>query len=106
MKKLNLEQFTKGWFIGDFEPTMIKTKDFEVAIKKYKKGELESLHVHKVADEITVITSGSCKMNGQIFKTGDIIWLSPNEAADFEALEDCITTVVKIPSVQGDKYVL
>ena len=104
MKRYKLEKFTKGWFIGDFKPSLIRTKDFEIAVKFYKKGEKENAHVHKIADEFTVVTLGSCRMNDQILKNGDIILVEKGKAVDFQALEDCTTTVVKIPSVIGDKY--
>ena len=38
MKKSKIDSFTKGWFIGDFKPTLLWTKDFEAAMKFYKKG--------------------------------------------------------------------
>ena len=27
MEIFNLENMTKGWFVGDFEPTVLKTND-------------------------------------------------------------------------------
>lgn len=105
MKKFRLEEFIGGWFIGDFEPSLVRTKDFEVAIKRYKKGDKEKAHVHKLADEFTVVTKGSFRLNGKVYKDGDVIWIKKGEIAKgFEALEDCTNTVVKIPSVIGDKY--
>jgi len=106
MKKYRIENFTKGWFIGDFEPSLIKTKYFEIAIKIYKKGDKEDAHLHKIADEFTIITQGSCKMYDQVFKSGDIVWIEKGDVTSFEALEDCTTTVIKIPSVMGDKYIV
>lgn len=104
MKKYKLDKFTRGWFIGNFEPSLFKTEQFEVAIKQYKKGDKETPHIHKVADEFSVVVKGSCKFNGEIFSVGDIIHIEPGEIAEFEALEDCVTTVIKTPSVIGDKY--
>ena len=104
MKKYLLKNFIRGWFIGDFTPSIIRTKDFEVAIQQYKKGAKESKHVHKIADEFTTVVKGSCTLNGKLYKEGDIVWIKKGEAAAFEAIEDCTTTVVKIPSVIGDKY--
>ena len=106
MKKYKLEDFKGGWFIGDFEPTIIRTKGFEVSVKHYKKGDKERRHVHKLAEEFTVIISGKCQLSGEILGPGDIAVLKKGEemTEDFEALEDTITTVVKIPSVIGDKY--
>ena len=43
-------------------------------------------------------------MNGVEYVKGDIIVMQPNEATDFEALEDTINTVVKFPGANGDKY--
>ena len=44
MKKSSLENMTNGWFVGNFVPSIINTKDFEVAVKYYKKGDYESKH--------------------------------------------------------------
>lgn len=104
MKNYKLDSMIKGWFIGNFEPSVIKTKEFEVGIKCYKKGDYEEKHYHKIATEITVIVKGIVRMNNNIYKEGDIVALEPNEASDFMALSDCITAVVKTPSVNQDKY--
>lgn len=104
MKKAKLENMTKGWLVGDFEPTLIKTRDVEVAVKEYRKGDREGCHYHKVATEITVICSGRVRMNGIEYQRGDIIVIEPLESTDFEALEDTMTTVVKYPGAGNDKY--
>jgi quercetin dioxygenase-like cupin family protein len=105
MKKNNLNNMVKGWFVGNFEPSLLKTNDVEVGIKEYKKGDYEVSHHHKIATEITVIISGKVKMNHQIYNKGDIIVIEPNESTDFLALEDVITSVVKIPGANNDKYI-
>jgi hypothetical protein len=104
MKKAKIENMIKGWFVGDFEPTLIKTLDVEVAVKEYQQGDREGRHYHKVATEITVICSGRVRMNGIEYGKGDIIVIEPLESTDFEALEDTITTVVKYPGAGNDKY--
>lgn len=107
MKLLNLNDYIGGWFVGDFDPSIIKTEDFEVSVKHYMKGDYDEWHVHKVAKEITVIVQGSANMNGTTYKKDDVIVIYKNEGTDFEVLEDnTITCVVKVPSVKGDKYVL
>lgn len=102
--RLRLSDFTRGWIVGDFEPSIIRTKAFECMVRHYKTGEKEAKHVHKIADEITVVVSGRFKMNGEMLQTGDIVHLHPGDPADFECIEDGATTVVKTPSVIGDKY--
>ncbi len=104
MKTAKLDDMIKGWFVGNFEPTLLKTNDVEVAVKEYKKGDYEDMHYHKIATEITVIVSGKVKMNGVEYSKGDIIVTKPNEATDFEVLEDTVNTVVKYPGVNDDKY--
>ena len=47
MKTAKLGSMIKGWFIGNFEPTLLRTNDVEVAVKEYKKGDYEELHYHK-----------------------------------------------------------
>lgn len=105
MKIAKLEDMVKGWFVGNFDPTLIKTNDVEVAVKEYQKGDSEEKHYHKIATEITVIVSGKVRMNGIEYSKGDIIVIEPNEVTDFEALEDTVTTVVKYPGVKNDKYI-
>jgi quercetin dioxygenase-like cupin family protein len=94
----------KGWFVGNFTPTLIQTNDVEVAVKEYKAGDLDNRHFHKISTEITVIVSGRVRMNGVEYVKGDIVVIEPNQSTDFEALEDTITTVVKYPGANNDKY--
>ena len=91
--------------MGNFEPTLAKTSEFEIAVKKYKAGDRESSHYHKVAREFTVIIDGTFKMNEVIVNAGDIIEVEPGETIAFECLAEGANVVVKIPSVNGDKYV-
>lgn len=104
MENSHLNEMVKGWFVGAFEPALLTSKDFEVAVKRYKAGESEPKHFHKLATEITVVVSGKVKMCDQTWDEGSIIKLAPGEATSFLALEDAITVVVKTPSVIGDKY--
>lgn len=107
MKIAKLENMFKGWFVGNFEPTLLRTNDVEVAVKSYKKGDYEEKHYHKIATELTVIVSGRVKMNGVEYGKGDIIVMEPNEATDFECLEDGTqNVVVKIPGANNDKYIV
>jgi quercetin dioxygenase-like cupin family protein len=106
MRVNKLKNMTKGWFVGNFEPTLYKTNAVEIAVKSYNKGEREASHYHKIATEITVITAGRVKMNGSEYQKGDIIILEPNESTDFECLEDGTqNVVVKIPGANDDKYI-
>lgn len=101
---LNLQQMTKGWFIGPFLPTAFHTDQFECAVKRYGAGDREGRHVHRIATEYTVIVSGQVRMNGQVYGADAIVEIKPGQSTDFEALSDTVTVVVKVPAVAGDKY--
>ena len=104
MKTAKLSDMTKGWFVGNFEPTLYKTNDVEVAVKTYAAGAYENKHYHKIATEITVVTKGTIRMNGAEYSVGDIIIMEPNEATDFYAVTDAENVVVKLPGANNDKY--
>jgi quercetin dioxygenase-like cupin family protein len=106
VKTSNLSNMTKGWFVGNFSPTLYSTNDVEVAVKSYKAGEYEAAHYHKIATEITVIVSGTVRMNGVEYSEGDIIVIEPNDVTDFLAVTDAVNTVVKIPGANDDKYIV
>lgn len=104
MRRARIQDMVKGWFIGDFEPTLHRTRDVEVAVKRYSAGEREGAHYHKVATEFTVISRGEVEMNGTRYVEGDIVVIEPGERTDFRAVTDAVTVVVKIPGAQNDKY--
>ena len=106
MKFFNLDSMKRGWFVGNFEPSVYKTEEFEVAVKRYEKGEHEKSHYHKIAYEITLVIEGMILMNNKKFDQGDIIILDPGESCEFKCLtEKATTVVVKTASIIDDKYI-
>lgn len=101
---LNLTEYTKGWLVGDFDPAIIKSKDIEVGVKEYRKGDFETSHVHNIITEYTIVLTGKVKMLDQVFDKGQIIKIEPGIYTSFEAIEDCITLVIKTPSIPSDKH--
>lgn len=106
MKKAQLKDMVRGWFVGGFEPAAFNTPSCEVGVKHYKAGDTEATHYHKIATEVTVLLSGSVSMCGQIWNGGDIIVLEPGDMTSFKALTDAVTVVVKVPGALDDKYVV
>ena len=104
MKIDRIDNMTKGWFIGNFDPSLYKTNECEVALKSYKAGDYEEKHFHKIATEYTVVVKGKVRMFGQDFNEGDIIVAEPGDATDFTAITDAQNIVVKIPGANDDKY--
>lgn len=105
MEVEKLNTMKRGWFIGNFEPSMYKTEAVEVAVKNYTAGDCEEEHYHKIATEFTVILSGEMKMNERVFMEGDIVKVLPGEKVKFECVQSGQTLVVKLPGVVGDKYI-
>ena len=105
MKVSHISEMKGGWFVGNFEPTLYKTNDTEVAVKEYKLGDYGERHYHKIATELTVIVRGTVKMNGVEYGEGSIIIMEPEEKDDFVEVTDTITVVVKLPGANNDKYI-
>ena len=106
MELYNLKNMIKGWFIGNFEPTILKTDLFEIAIKKYKAGDEEKEHYHKIAKEFTIVVSGVVSFDGEKYYEDDVIIIDKNEIVKFKSITDSKTLVIKIPSCVNDKYII
>lgn len=100
---MNIKDFTRGWFIGKFEPSLLKA-DFEVMLRHDKKGNKYSRHFHKQTTEYVVHIGGSHKVNGIIYKDGDMVVIPPYKSVNYECLEDGATLCVKDKSIPSDKF--
>jgi len=103
MQIQNIEDFVGGWFIGNFEPTLLSNKYFEISVKRFKQGDVEPIHYQLEAIEFTVIISGSCRIGNLVLGPNEILQVDPFEAVDFEALTDVVLVAVKTPSLPRDK---
>lgn len=99
-----MSEMKLGWFIGNFEPSILRTDKVEVAIKRYHEGQKEPFHFQKVATEITVLIEGKARMGSQFLEAGDIILLDAGEICDFEAITETVLVAVKLPSIPNDKF--
>lgn len=104
MQVHSLHDMVKGWFVGNFEPAALRTDAVEVAVKRYRAGDYEPRHHHRIATEITVVVQGRVRMREQEFGEGSIVVLHPYEDTDFLALTDAVNVVVKLPGASNDKY--
>lgn len=96
----------RGWFIGNFEPSVLKTDQFEVGLLTHPAGEKWPHHYHKVATEYNLLITGKIIIQGQELVPGDIFIFQPGEIADPTFLEDCVVLCVKTPSVKNDKFIV
>jgi len=104
MKIYKIKNMFRGWFIGDFVPSVLRTKYFEVGLLTHNKDEDWPSHHHKIATEINVLLSGSMTINDKHIYVGDIFVIDPNEISTPKFLEDCKILCIKTPSFIGDKY--
>ena len=104
MKIIRNKKWVGGWFVGNFNPSAFKSHDVEVCFKQHFKGEKWPKHYHKIATEINYLIRGKMTIKSEIFNSGDVFIIYPNEIADPNFLEDCELIVVKMPSIINDKY--
>jgi quercetin dioxygenase-like cupin family protein len=104
MNITKIADYVRGWFIGDFEPTVLHTKDFEVGVLYHHKGEHWASHYHKDSVEYNVLISGKMIIRGQELNSGDVFVFEKGEIADPVFLEDCTVVCVKVPSIPSDKF--
>ena len=98
-----IENFTGGWFAGNFSPTLLKTEHFETCVKWFAMGDSEPSHFQVTATEITVVIEGRCLIGSVELVKGDIAVIHPGEVADFVALSDGALVALKSPSLPTDK---
>lgn len=103
MFKRDLSEFTGGWFIGAFEPSLEHNQHAEVCLKRYPAGAREPVHYQKKAREYTLVVSGRCRIGETEVGPDEILCIEPGEAAGFLALEDVVLVAIKTPSLANDK---
>lgn len=106
MKVYNFKKMIGGWYIGNFSPSVFKTKKFEVSFKIHKKNEKWDYHYHKKATEINLIIDGKMKIQGKILKKNQIFVLKKKEIANPIFLKETKIICIKVPSVKNDKFVI
>lgn len=104
MKVFDASLFKGGWFIGDFEETVLRTRDFEVAYKTHHAGEYWAPHYHELADEINYLISGKMEISGTQLEAPCVFVIPKGEISVPIFHTDVSLIVVKTPSVPGDKY--
>lgn len=106
MKIFPLENFDKGYFVGDFPKAIFKTNAFEVSYKYHKKGDSHAIHYHRFTTEFILITKGVVVVNGNKIEKGNIFILEPYMINEIEYLEDVELVIVKTPSIPNDKIIV
>lgn len=101
-----LDNMVRGWCIGNFEPSILKTDKFEVGVLLHPKGEKWPAHYHKIATEYNILLKGRMKVCDTELTSGDWFVIEPMEIADPIFYEDCQILCIKTPSDTTDKYLV
>jgi quercetin dioxygenase-like cupin family protein len=96
----------RGWCIGDFAPSLLRTKDFEVGVLLHPKGEKWPARYHVKGTEYNILVSGSMRVCDTELTAGDTFVIEPYEVADPVFHEDCTIVCIKVPSDTKDKYLV
>jgi len=94
-----LTNYHRNWIIGNFEPAMLTSEHFEIAVHRNTVDDIIIPHYQKTATEYTIIISGSIFVGGHTLGPDDVFVWEPNEVCDGKFLEDTVTVVIKTPSV-------
>ena len=103
MKKDKLSNYTRGWFLGKFEPSLAYT-DYEVGLRWNQKGDAEPRHFHKETTEYVAFAGGKHRLGDEIFTDGEMCTIRPYMSTDYECLEPGYCLTVKSVSKPKDKY--
>jgi len=102
----HVTNFIRGWFIGNFEPAIYKTREYEVGILHKSKTDPLDFHYHKEATEYNVFVKGDMEINGERLTPGQHFILDRNQTSCPIFHEDSIVLCVKLPSAPADKYAI
>ncbi len=106
MKINHINDMKNGWMVGNFNPSVLKTKDLELGHHKYSKGHISEKHYHAMTNEINYILQGKIKVNNHLFlETGHVFVVSPYEIITVEFLEDTDLIIARDGSYPKDKII-
>jgi hypothetical protein len=103
---IDLNKYLRGWIIGNFDPNIIKTTDFEIGILQHKQNESWGFHYHSETKEINILLSGEMLINNVYIKKHTIFIFEKNMISCPLFLTDCTVLCIKLPSLPNDKYII
>lgn len=103
MYSSKLSAMTRGWFVGNFEPSVYTTSDAEVSVRRLEKGYCEPSHFHQAVTKIIVVLSGKLCMFEKEWVEDHIIVMEPGDISSIEALEDSRIAMLIFPGIKNDK---
>lgn len=102
----DLETMFRGWFLGNFEPSVLKHTGLEIGYLLHKKGEKWQTHYHNNIIEVNLLIEGKMILNDIEINKNQIFVIDKKVLACPIFLEDCRIICIKIPSMVGDKIII
>jgi dTDP-glucose pyrophosphorylase len=103
---IELKNYTRGWLVGNFVPSIEKNTECEIGYLQHTKNTFWDYHYHKKSKEINILVKGKMIINNIIYNKNDIFIINPNVISCPIFLEDCEIICIKIPSSKNDKYIV
>jgi dTDP-glucose pyrophosphorylase len=103
---LNIKDYTRGWLVGDFKPSIENNKIVEFGYLSHKKNSLWDYHYHKESIEINILVKGAMKINNIEYIKNDLFIIDKNVISCPLFLDDCEIICIKLPSSPKDKYIV
>ena len=101
-----IEDMFRGWFVGNFEPSVMKNTGFEIGYLFHKKGEKWLTHYHNNLIEVNLLIDGKMILNDLEINKNEIFVIDKKVLACPIFLEDCYIICIKIPQMVGDKVII
>jgi hypothetical protein len=95
--------YTRGWMIGDFEPSFLRRKTYEVGYGTHSNDQQNFFHVHEYITEVNLLLEGELNINGHDIKPGSVFIIPPGYICCPLFTKDCKIICVKTPSIPSDK---
>ena len=103
----NLGKFVRGWFVGNFHPTLLRTSDFEVGINIHKKTvDSYDFHYHEEVEEFNILIWGNMILNNVNITQGQYFNVKPRQITCSIYTEDTMILCVKSISSPKDKFLI
>ena len=94
-KPMNISDYLDGWIVGDFIPSLIKTKDTEIGLRRFAPYEYEGFYHRRDTTEYIILVNGQIRVNGKELLKGDIVKILPGEDYDILPLSFSEVLIVK-----------
>ena len=98
--------YHRGWLIGNFDPSLLREKSFEICLASHSVDEIAQAHYHTDSTEINVVLDGQLKVGKRLLEEGDIFIYERLEVSDVTFLSDVRLLVIRLPSQPHDKVIV